>query len=53
MIEIIYKALNSASPPFMQEYFIRKDFKYDVRTRDTLQSHAAKGITFGIDSIKF
>ena len=53
MIEIIYKTLNSVSPPFMEEYFIRKDVKYDIRTRDTLQSPAAKGITFGIDAIKF
>ena len=37
----------------MQEYFIRKDFKYDHRTRDLLQIPAAKSITFGIDSIKF
>ena len=52
MIEI-YKTLNSTNPPFMQEYFIRKDFKYDHRTRDLLQIPAAKSITFGIDSIKF
>ena len=37
----------------MQEYFIRKDVKYDLRTRDLLQIPAAKSITFGIDSIKF
>ena len=35
MIEI-YKTLNNANPPFMQEYFIGKDVKYDLRTRDFL-----------------
>ena len=52
MIEI-YKTLNNTNPPFMQEYFIRKDVKYDLRTRDLLQILAAKSITFGIDSITF
>ena len=37
----------------MQEYFIRKDVKYDLRTRDLLQIPAAKSTTFGIHSIKF
>ena len=37
----------------MQEYFIRKDVKYDLWTRDLLQIPAAKSFTFGIDSIKF
>ena len=37
----------------MQEYLIRKDVKYDLRTRDLLQIPSAKSITFGIDSIKF
>ena len=49
----IYKTLNNTNPPFMQEYFLRKDVKYDLRTRDLLQNRAAKSITFGIDSIKF
>ena len=52
MIEI-YKTLNNTNPPFMQEYFIRKDVKYDLRTRDLLQIPVAKSSTFGIDSIKF
>ena len=52
MIEI-YKMLKNTNPPFMQEYFIRKDVKYDLRTRDLLQIPAAKSITFSIDSIKF
>ena len=52
MIEI-YKTLNNTNPPFMQEYFIRKDFKYNLRTRDLLQIPAANSTTFGIDSIKF
>ena len=52
MIEI-HKTLNNTNPPFMQEYFIRKDVKYDLRTRDLLQIPAAKSISFGIDSIKF
>ena len=52
MIEI-YKTLNNINPPFMQEYFISKDVKYDLRTRDLLQIPAAKSITFGIDSIEF
>ena len=51
MIEI-YKALNNINPLFMQEYFMMKDVKYDLRTRDLLQIPAAKSITFGIDSIK-
>ena len=50
MIEI-YKTLNNTNPPFMQEYFIRKDVKYDLRTRDLLKIPAAKSITFDIDSI--
>ena len=33
----VYKTLNNTKPPFMQEYFIRKDVKYDPRTRDLLQ----------------
>ena len=33
MIEV-YKTLNCISPSFMQEYFIRKDTKYDLRTKD-------------------
>ena len=49
----IYKTLNNTNPPFMQEYFTRKDVKYDLRTRDFLQVPAAKSIKFGIDSIKF
>ena len=32
---------------------MRKDVKYDIRTRDLLQIPAAKSITFGIDSINF
>ena len=52
MIEI-YKTLNNTNPPFMQVYFIRKDVKYDLRTRDLLQIPAAKSITFGTDSVKF
>ena len=52
MIEI-HKTLNNTNPPFMQEYFIKTDVKYDLRTRDLLQFPAAKSITFGIDSIKF
>ena len=52
MIEI-YKTLSNTNPPFMQECFIRKDVKYDLRTRDLLQIPSAKSITFGIDSIKF
>ena len=52
MIEI-YKTLNNTNPLFMQEYFIRKGVKYDLRTRDLLQIPAAKSIAFGIDSIKF
>ena len=31
MIEM-YKTLNNTNPPFMQEYLIRKDVKYDLRT---------------------
>ena len=52
MIEI-YKTINNTNPPFMHEYFVRKDVKYDLRTRDLLQILAAKSITFGIDSINF
>ena len=52
MIEI-HKTLNNTNPPFMQEYFIRKDVKYDLRTRYLLQIPAAKSISFRIDSIKF
>ena len=29
----VYKALNHTNPPFMQEYCIKKDSKYDPRTR--------------------
>ena len=47
------KTFNNTNPPFMQEYFIRKDDKYDLRIRDLLQSPAANSITFGIDSVKF
>ena len=49
----MYKTLNDTNPPFMQEYFMRKDVKYDLRTRDLLPIFAAKSITLGIDSIKF
>ena len=49
----IYKTLKNTNQPFLQEYFIRKDVKYDLRTRDLLKSPAAKSIKFGIDSIKF
>ena len=35
----------------MQEYFIRKDMKYDFRTTDLPQIPAAKSMIFGIDSI--
>ena len=51
MIEI-YKTLNNTNS-LLQEYFIRKDVKYDLRIRDLLQIPAAKSITFGIDPIKF
>ena len=37
----------------MQEYFITKEVKYDLRTRDLLQFPGTKSITFGIDSIMF
>ena len=33
--------------------FIRKDVKYDLRTRDLLQIPASESIAFGIDSIRF
>ena len=36
MIEI-YKTLSNTNLPFMQEYFIIKDIKYYLRTRDLLQ----------------
>ena len=49
----IYKPLNSTNPSFMQECFVRKDTKYDLRTKDLLQIPPAKSIRFGIDSIKF
>ena len=49
----IYETLGNTNPPFMQKYSIRKDVKYDLRTRDLLQIPTAKSITFGIDSIKF
>ena len=52
MIEI-YKTLNNTNPPIMQEYFIRKDVKSDLMTRDRLKIPAPKSITFGIDTIKF
>ena len=52
MIEI-YNMLNNTNPPFMQEYFIRKDVKYNLKTRDLLQIPAANSTKFGIDSIKF
>ena len=52
MIEI-YKTLNCTNPSFMQECFVRKDTKYDHRTKDLLQIPAAKSIMFGIDSITF
>ena len=52
MIEI-YKTLNNTNPPFMLEYFIRKDVKYDLMPRDLLQILAANSITFGVDSVKF
>ena len=38
-----YKTLN-ANPPFMQESFIGKDVKYDLRTRNLLQIPAANSI---------
>ena len=37
----------------MQEHCIRKDVKYDLRTRNLLQIPAANSTTFGIDSMKF
>ena len=40
MIEI-YKTLNNINPPF-KEYFVRKDVRYDLRTRDLLQIPAEK-----------
>ena len=49
----IYKTLNCTNPSFVQEYFVRKDTKYDLRTKDLLQIPAAKSIIFGIDSITF
>ena len=52
MIEI-YKTLNCTNPSFVQECFVRKDTKYDLRTKDLLQIPAAKSIMFGIDSITF
>ena len=52
MIEI-YKTLNCNNPSFIQECFVRKDTKYDLRTKDLLQTPPAKSIRFGIDSIKF
>ena len=52
MIEI-YKTLNCTNPSFRQDCFVRKDTKYDLRTKDLLQIPPAKSIRFGIDSIKF
>ena len=49
----IYKALNNTDPSFMQEYFIRKNVKYYLRTRDLLQIPVAKSMMFDIDSIKY
>ena len=48
----IHKTLTNTNPQFMQEYFIRKDIKYDLSTRGLMQIPAAKSIKFGIDSIK-
>jgi len=48
MIEI-YKTLNNTNPLIMQDYFVRKYVKYDLRTRDLLQIPAAKSI----ESVKF
>ena len=51
MIEM-YKTLNITNPPFMQTYFIRIDVKYNLRSRDLLETPAEKSIMFGIDAIK-
>ena len=45
--------LNNTNAPFMPEYFLRKEGKSYLRTRELLQIPAAKNITFGIDSKKF
>ena len=47
------KTLNSTNSHFMQQYFVRKIFKYDLRTRYRLKIPAARSFTFGIDPIKF
>ena len=47
MIEI-YKTLNNTNPPFMHEYFIGKDVKYNFRTRDLLQIPAANSTTLAL-----
>ena len=49
----VYKTLKNTNPPFMQEYFIRKDVKCDLWTRELLQVPAAKSITLGIDCMEF
>ena len=43
MIEI-YKTLNCNNSSFMQECFVRKDTKHDLKTKDLLQIPAAKSI---------
>ena len=45
------EATNNGVP--IQEHFIRKDVKYDLRIRSLLQIPAAKSITFGIDYMEF
>ena len=52
MIEM-NKTLNCTNPLLMKECFVRKDTKYDLRTKDLLQIPAAKCIMFGIDSMKY
>ena len=47
MIEV-YTKLSKTNPFFMQKYFIRKDVKCDLRTRDSLQMFAAKTLRLAL-----
>ena len=47
----IYKCLSEKTPSFMWKFFEKRDIKYDLRTKNLLQTPNVKAYTIGANSL--
>ncbi len=47
------KAINSMSPPYIQDLFKEKDISHDLRISKILVTTISKSITHGINSLRY